>query len=304
MTSDATGDPGARTRDTVVADLVAEGDELDRLVAGLDSAGWVTPTPATGWSVAHQIAHLASTDVAALASVRLSGGPRGLAHWLTSMDEVWPAVRTAGTSGWWLVRRGPRRWSADDLSGLVDALATTGARTDGSTLLARWRAGRNRLAAALADLPDRTRLRWFGGRLSVAAVATARLMETWAHGQDIADGLGVTRAPTGRLRHIARLGVRTRDFAYRTHRLDPPAAEFRVELTAPDGSTWAWGPEAARDVVTGPALDFCLLVTRRRHPDDLDLTATGDAGEWLLIAQAYAGSPGPGRLPERGPAPG
>ena len=35
---------------------------------------------------------------------------------------------------------------------------------------------------------------------------TARLMEAWAHGQDICDTVGVEREPTDRLRHIAQLG--------------------------------------------------------------------------------------------------
>lgn len=295
MIQGAAAAPNAR--DAVVADLLAEGDALDGLVAGLDAEGWATQTPAVGWRIAHQIAHLASTDVAMMASVYLAGGPRTLARWLTSPSEVAPAVRAGATSAGWLVRRGVRRWSAEDLSGLIDALAEAGARTDPATLLTRWRAGRTRLAAALSGLPDGARLRWLGGRLSGAAMATARLMETWAHGQDVADALGVTRAPTERLRHIARLGVRTRDHAYRMHGRTPPATEFRVELAAPDGSSWAWGPETAENRVSGPALDFCLLVTRRRHLDDLALVAEGAAADWLPIAQAYMGSPGPGRAP-------
>ena len=73
-----------------------------------------------------------------------------------------------------------------------------------------------------------------------------------------------------------------------------------VELAAPDGSTWSFGEGEQR--VTGPAEDFCLLVTQRRHRDDLALTAQGDAAdEWLGLAQCFAGPPGPGR-PSTGPA--
>jgi uncharacterized protein (TIGR03084 family) len=129
-------------------------------------------------------------------------------------------------------------------------------------------------------------------------MATARLMETWAHGLDVADALGVVRPPTDRLRHVARLGVRTRDFAHRVHGLTPPGEEFRVELTAPSGETWAYGPEDAAQRVTGPALDFCLLVTQRAHRAGLRLHAVGpDADRWLDIAQAFAGPPGAGRAP-------
>ena len=121
-------------------------------------------------------------------------------------------------------------------------------------------------------------------------------METWAHGLDIADALGVTASASPRLKQIAHLGVRTRDFAFTVHGLTPPAEAFRVELNAPDGDVWAWGPEDAAQRVTGSALDFCLLVTQRRPLTELDVVATGtDATKWLAIAQAFAGPPGAGR---------
>jgi uncharacterized protein (TIGR03084 family) len=134
--------------------------------------------------------------------------------------------------------------------------------------------------------------------MSVASMATARLMETWAHGLDVTDALGLRPSVSPRLRHVAHLGVRTRDFAFGQNGLPAPAEPFRVELIGPDGEVWAWGPEDAAQRVTGPALDFCLRVTQRRHRDDLDLSATGaDADRWLDLAQAFAGDPGSGRPP-------
>jgi uncharacterized protein (TIGR03084 family) len=127
-------------------------------------------------------------------------------------------------------------------------------------------------------------------------MATARLMETWAHGLDVADALGVRRPATARLRSIAHIGVRTRDFAFTINGQQPPADPFRVELRAPDGSTWTWGPADASQHVTGAAEDFCFLVTQRRPLRELDITADGaDALRWLPIAQAFAGPPGSGR---------
>jgi uncharacterized protein (TIGR03084 family) len=123
-------------------------------------------------------------------------------------------------------------------------------------------------------------------------------METWAHGQDVADALGAEREPTARLRHVAHIGVGARAFSYAAHGRALPDAPVRVELTAPDGATWTWGPPDAADRVTGPALDFALAITRRRHRDDLALRAEGPhAREWLEIGQAFAGPPGPGRAP-------
>ena len=52
----------------------------------------------------------------------------------------------------------------------------------------------------------------------------------------------------------------------------------------------------------GPALDFCLLVTQRRHRDDVAIGVEGRAAdEWLDIAQAFAGPPGDGRQPGQFP---
>jgi uncharacterized protein (TIGR03084 family) len=132
--------------------------------------------------------------------------------------------------------------------------------------------------------------------MSASSMATARLMETWAHGLDVADALGVPLRPTERLRHIAWLAVRSRDFAFRVHGRPVPQDPFRVELTAPDGSTWTFGSPEAEQSVTGPALDLCLLATQRRHRGDLALTAVGpEADAWLDVAQAFAGPPGSGR---------
>ncbi|GAA4486227.1 TIGR03084 family metal-binding protein [Rhodococcus olei] len=253
--------------ETVVADLRAEGAELDALVADLDADRWRTATPAPGWTIAHQIGHLAWTDRAALMSL---GDPDAFAE---SLAAAWA-----------------------NPTGFVDEGAEAEARRPAADLLADWRAGRDALAAALASVPSGTKLPWYGPPMSAMSMATARLMETWAHGRDVAAALGVVPAPTARLRSIAHLGVRTRDFAFGVHELPVPAEEFRVELTAPDGELWVWGPEGAPQHVTGPALDFCLLVTQRAHRGDLALVAVGtDAETWLGIAQAFAGLPGVGR---------
>lgn len=252
----------------LLGDFSAECAELDRLVADLDPAEWQRPTPAPGWSIAHQIAHLAWTDEVALLAT-------------TDADAFAKEVEAAA----------PRALTFVDEA--AEAKATT---TPVPELLAEWRAGRAALVEALRNVPAGTKLPWFGPPMSPASMVTARLMESWAHGQDVADALGVDRAPTGRIRHIAHLGVRTRNYAYLVNGRTAPAEEFRVELAAPDGSVWAWGPEDAAQRITGSALDFCQLVTQRRHLDDLALHAVGaDAAEWLTLAQAFAGPPGEGR---------
>ncbi|WP_059014569.1 TIGR03084 family metal-binding protein [Mycobacterium sp. M26] len=252
----------------IIDDLRAESDALDALVAPLPAVEWAQPTPAAGWTIAHQIAHLWWTDIAALTSIT---DEAGFAEMLAAANK--------------------------DPLGFVDkATEELTAATAPDELLARWRETRPRLHEELRDVPDGRKLRWFGPPMSAPSMATARLMETWAHGLDVADALGVEVVATPRLKSIAHLGVRTRDFAFTVHGLTPPTEPFRVELTAPGGQLWEWGPADAAQRVTGSALDFCLLVTQRRPRGELDVTAHGaDAQTWLTIAQAFAGPPGSGR---------
>ena len=121
---------------------------------------------------------------------------------------------------------------------------------------------------------------------------TARLMEVWAHGQDILDTLSIERASTDRLRHIAQLGFITRKWAYINRGLPPNEEPIYVSLTSPTGEIWEFGSPEGRNTITGSALDFCLVVTQRRHMKDTGLTLSGDATvEWFSIAQAFAGPP-------------
>ncbi len=251
----------------MVADLRAESDTLDALVADLPPERWATETPAPGWTIAHQIAHLLWTDRVSLISVTDEAG---------FADVLGRA--------------------AENPTGFVDAGAEELAALPPAQLLTEWRATRAALHDGLLTVADGRKLPWFGPPMSAASMATARLMETWAHGLDVADAMGVTREPTSRLRSIAHIGVRTRDYAYAVHGLTPPTEPFHVKLTAPDGSVWAWGPEDAAQQVSGSAEHFCMLVTQRRPRSELDIVAVGpDAEHWLTIAQAFAGPPGPGR---------
>jgi uncharacterized protein (TIGR03084 family) len=185
-----------------------------------------------------------------------------------------------------------------DPQGFVDVEARAGAKAPAAEILARWRAGRSALVAMLRGYPEGEKLPWYGPPMSPTSMATARFMETWAHALDVYEALAIAPERTDRIRHVAHLGVRTRDFAFGVHGLEPPAEQFRVVLTAPSGEVWQWGPDDATQVVTGSAYDFCLRVTQRRHRDDLDLVATGpDADRWLDIAQAFAGPSGAGREP-------
>jgi uncharacterized protein (TIGR03084 family) len=250
-------------------DLAAETVVLRNLVTGLGEDGWRAPTPAAGWAIGDQFSHLAFFDDAA---IRSATDPEGFA---TELEHV----VTAG------------QLTPDTIADRYRALT-------GAELLAWFDSSRRRLIRVFAELDPALRLPWFGLPMSAASSLTARIMETWAHGQDVADTLGQERAATGRLRHIAHIGVRAMPYSFAANGLEVPHEPVRVELAAPGGDRWTWGPEQAANQVRGPALDFCLLVTQRRHRDDLAILADGHVAEqWLTIAQAFAGPPGPGRQP-------
>lgn len=247
----------------IATNFLAEAQVLDDLVQGLDDAGWRRPTPAPRWTIAHQIAHLLWTDEVALLAV-------------TDPAAFEEAIAQA----------------AKNPLGHVDEQADELAQLEADELLERWRTARSALGSALDAADPGVKLPWFGPPMAPRSMATARLMETWAHGQDVADALDARREPTARLRDIAHLGVRTRDFAYRINGLESPANEFRIELQAPDSAdVWEWGPPDAAGMVRGTAEDFCLLVTQRREPEQTALEFTGEAAHWATFAQAFAGAP-------------
>ncbi|MCF7553446.1 TIGR03084 family metal-binding protein [Pseudonocardia sp. WMMC193] len=253
----------------LAADLEAESAVLRALLAELDEPDWKRATPAAGWSIADQVSHLAYFDDVTVTSA--------------TEPEVFAAEKAE------LEARGGV--NPDEVAARYRGLS-------GGELLAWFDASRARLVRTFAALDPALRVPWFGPAMSAASSLTARIMETWAHGQDVADTLGVIREPSARLRHVAHIGVGARAFSHAVRGRPVPDAPVRVELDAPDGSLWTWGPADAADRITGTALDWALLITQRRHRDDLALVVTGPAAqEWVEIGQAFAGAPGTGREP-------
>jgi uncharacterized protein (TIGR03084 family) len=251
----------------LIEDLAAETQALGAILDPLADADWQLPTPAPGWTIGDQVSHLAYFDEAAITSA-------------TEPDTFAAEIARLTASG-----------TMD-----ADVIAAQHRHLTPAELRDWFGRTRSQLLSVFAGLDRASRVPWFGPPMSVASAVTARLMETWAHGQDIADTLGGQREPTHRLRHVAHIGVGARAFSYVAHGLPVPSEPVRVELVAPSGELWAWGPDAAADRVSAPALDFCLLVTQRRHRGDTAVTAHGPVAEgWLTIAQAFAGPPGPGR---------
>jgi uncharacterized protein (TIGR03084 family) len=247
----------------LVDDLADEHAALERVLERMTAEQWELPTHAPGWAARDQVTHLAHFDEAATLAIR-------------DPEEF---------------RRALRRTSE------AEYLARGRALSPGE-LLDRWQQASSNLIEAARELDPAARVPWAGPAMSGVSFITARLMETWSHGLDVVDVVGIERPDTDRLRHVAFIGVRARPFSYTNRGLEPVKTPIRVSLAAPSGAIWEMGEESDENVVRGTATDFCRVVTQRRHIADTGLEVRGTAAEeWMGIAQAFAGPPGPGRQP-------
>lgn len=254
----------------VLGALEAEQEDLDSVLAGLDEQSWDLPTPAEPWTIRDQVAHLAFFDEKATLSAQ---DPDAFVHELGDERAVQAVV--AGHASW--------------------------AWTSPAELLARWRSSRRAFRDAISEVAPDARVPWYGPPMRARTAVAARLMETWAHGTDVCDGLGIARTATDRLFHVADLGVRTYAFSFRNRGLEPPPDRVRVALRGPGGMVRVWNDDATASV-TGPVDEFCLVVAQRRHVDDTHLFVEGtSARRWMELAQVFAGPPGPGRTPAARP---
>ncbi len=255
--------------DEVVNDLEAEHAALGNVLDSLSAADWDIPTHAPGWSVRDQVSHLAFFDEAAALAI-------------TDAEAFTAEARAA-----------PEKVSEPEGSYLA-----RGRGMAPGGVLDWWRAAGGGLIGAARTVDAKARLPWYGPDMSPASFLSARLMETWSHGLDIVDVVDCVRPDTDRLRHIAFLGSRTRAYSYIARGMELPATPVQVELTSPSGEKWLLGDVDAAEVIRGTATDFCRVVTQRRHLADTNLEIIGPAAEeWMTIAQAFAGPPGPGRQP-------
>jgi len=256
----------------VATDLLAEQEQLDLIAAKMSDEQWLLPTPSPRWTVADQIGHLTYFDHTATMAIIDPDA------FTASIDDLMSAAGSGGTDG------------VDQLT-----LGTFRLLTPLQQIEA-WRANRQALKSAAAGLDNDTRVPWYGPSMGSKSFLTARLMEVWAHGQDIVDTIGVQRDATDRLRHIAQLGYITRRWTYLNRQEEPPKGGVRVELVSPSGAMWSWG-DADDASVCGDALEFCLVVTQRRSIADTSLVVSGNrAIDWMGKAQAFAGPPTDGPM--------
>ena len=245
----------------MIADLESEHESLDQIVADLDTQKWLALTDSPGWTIADQLSHLQFFDERAVLA-------------MNSPEEF-------GEDRQRIISAAPQDLSVE-----------LGRSVSAAELLDSWRRSRRELISAAHSVDPTVRVPWYGPSMAVKSFLTARLMECWAHGEDIAQALRVHRDPTARLKHVAHIGVGARAFSLMINRLPEDPSPIRVELISPEGEQWAWGDESSDQRVMGDAIDFCLVVTQRRALSQSQLTVVGEsATTWMGVAQAFAGAP-------------
>ena len=175
--------------ESICSDLKAQYQEFDDLVAALDAKKWRTITPFFHWTIFDQVAHIAFFDHEALLAIEDE---------VSFRERAKGVMKTVKGRGSWPIYMNP-------LLGLDEPVE----------LLPFWRDIRTRLLRRLGAKTPQDRLPWYGPNMSTRSFATARLMETWAHAQDVFDTLRIKRINGSRLRHIAHIGVKTFGWSFR-----------------------------------------------------------------------------------------
>jgi uncharacterized protein (TIGR03084 family) len=162
----------------------------------------------------------------------------------------------------------------------------------GRQLFDAWRAYYLDMTPRFTAADPKQRVKWAGPDMSARSSITARQMETWAHGQEIYDLLGLERENTDRIRNIAHLGVGTFGWTFVNRKEPVPTPVPYVELVSPSGDIWHWGEPSNDERIDGAADEFCQVVCQTRNIADTSLQVTGAvAAKWMAKAQCFAGPP-------------
>lgn len=253
--------------DSVKDVLAAEGARVSRMLRQSQHRSWSVETPAEGWTVRHQVAHLTSVFRLATFAVEDQAG----------FSEFMQLL-------------------SDDFSSNVAAAMEPLLGLGEEDLADAWDDAVARCVTAFDAISGETVVPWLVSPIPVRVLAMAGITEAFAHGQDIRDAWDVAAEHGQEIRYVCEFAYHTRTFGPENEGRPGVGDRLRFELTGPRGEMWLIGDETTENVVRGPALDHALLVTRRRHRDDLGLNATtAEADAWMDVAQAYRGPAGSGR---------
>ncbi|MCL7999568.1 TIGR03084 family metal-binding protein [Brucella sp. 21LCYQ03] len=252
-------------------DFHEESRGLHKLLDGKMEILQHLPTQFKQWTIADIVRHLHAWNLAALLTTRSA----------VDFETYFTRARP------YIEQQNVRQFERGEFGGLY-----------GAGLLEEWWLGAEQVTATFRSIDPRQRLSWGGPSMSARSCISARLMETWAHGQAIYDLLGIERQETDRIKSIAVLGMNTFGWSFSVKGIEPPAQRPSVRLTAPSGAEWAWINEHSEDAICGDAVAFCQVVTQTRNIADTSLIVVGsDAKRWMDIAQCFAGPPSYPPLP-------
>ena len=247
-------------------DFREESDELYTLTEPLTEADFERATLFKGWTISDILGHLHFGNI--LADLTLSDA--------------------AGYQDF----RGTYQRLRDDGNTVQQATVVLLDGLKGKRLRDVWRERYLQTAENYSTADPKARVKWVGPDMSVLSCITARLMETWAHGQAVYDLLGKEREDQDRIRNIAVLGVNTFGWTFANRGEDVPAIKPHVCLQAPSGDTWTWNEPSEVDRIDGTATEFCQVVAQTRNIADTGLVMRGEtAKHWMAQAQCFAGPP-------------
>ncbi len=247
----------------VINDLRVEGDELYTFLLTIDEEDWGRATTFKNWTVNDVVQHLYFGDYLGMTSHKNG------ADFLTFMATVQASNQS-----------------------LVDYTRAWLKGESGVVMLERWHGQFSQMCDLFAASDPGMRLTWAGPDMGLKMFATARLMETWAHGWEIYDLLKASREHTDRIRHVAAIGVKTYGWTFANRDMEPPGSPPYLKLNSPSGANWEWNTPQDDNRITGEAVEFCQVVTQVRNIADTDLAIKGEpAKQWMAIAQCFAGPP-------------
>lgn len=253
---------------TLANDFREESEALHALVQPLDETALDQPTAFKGWTINTVIRHLHVWNLAAEMALKADGSFE--AYYTTLAEHQKKGGKLSAFETEWL----------DGLTG--------------KKLVAAWKDGFVETAERFAVADPSARLKWAGPDMSARSSMTARLMETWAHGQEVYDVLGKVRRNADRIRNIVVLGNNTYGWTFKVRGETPPEPRPHLRLTAPSGEIWTYNEPSEAELVEGLAEEFCQVVTQTRNAADTKLRVVGpNATNWMSKAQCFAGAAEP-----------
>ena len=162
----------------------------------------------------------------------------------------------------------------------------------GQSLLRLWRDYYTGMSDSFREADPNIRVKWAGPDMSVLSSITARLMETWSHGQEVYDLLGVVREDRNHIKNIVVIGNNTFGWTFMNRGEDTPDDKPFLRVYGPTGDMWEFNDHSEDSRIEGSATEFCQVVTQTRNIQDTTQNVVGKtANRWMAVAQCFAGPP-------------